>query len=269
MIREITVFPALPSVEFAVDVRTFDEKLFSFIDDLKDTITEHNLLGLSATQVGSYYSVAVVKQGEDFLELINPRVLSKKGKHVSLETTAYFGDKSAQVNRYDEISLVYEDRQGAQHSLKSSGDFSVLLQRKIDYLYGANFLTKMSEDNKEKFERSLKSNLGDSCPTQPKSFSRDLFVHGANYLMIAMLVLLFASLFVSDEVVLLDMWMIQLYMSFSVISINVAYILYSYYENKRFSICTNCYNMSILGVAVISFVRLSILMIVSYFIINS
>jgi peptide deformylase len=262
------VYPELPSIEFAVDVRVFDERLFALIDDIKDTINEYNLLGLAATQIGSYESVVVIRQDEEFLELINPRVLSKNGKQVSLETTAYFGNKSAKINRYDEISLVYEDRHGSQHSLKASGDFGVLLQRKIDYLFGANFLTKMSEENKEKFEKSLKSSLGESCPTQPKSFSRDLFVHGANYLMIAMLLLLFSSLFVSDDVVLLDIWMIQLYISFSVIGINVAYILYSYYENKRFKVCTNCYNMSIFGVAVISFVRLSILMIVSYFLIN-
>jgi peptide deformylase len=268
LIREITVYPALPSVEFAADISTFNEELFSFIDDLKDTIIENKLLGLAATQVESYYNVAVVKHGDELLELINPRILNKKGKQTTSETTFYYGNRAAEVTRYDDISLVYENRQGEQHSLKASGEFSILLQRKIDYLFGANFLTKMSPDAKEKFEKNIQSKVVNSCPTKPKSFSRDFFVHIANYLMAAILVLLGVSLFVSDITLLSDMWIYQLYMSFTVVGINVVYTLYAYYENKRFSICTNCYNMSIFGVVAISLVRLSLLMILSYFLIN-
>ena len=267
MIKDIITYPTPTGIEYAPDVRVFDEELFTFIDDLKETVEANSLQGLAAAQVGSYYNVVVVKQGSEFLELINPRVLSKKGSIKTIETTSYFPNVSAEITRYKSISLVYEDRNGQQHSLKADGDFSILLQRKIDYLFGANFLTKLREKEKEKFEASLNSN-GVSCPTLPRRFSRDYFVKVSNYIMIVMLILLGSSFFFSDEKTLSSIWQYQLYLSFSVLGINIAYMFYSYYENKKYSICTNCYNMSIFGVVAIGLVRLTLIMLVSYFFIN-
>ena len=268
MIKDIITYPTPTGIEYAPDVRVFDDELFTFIDDLKETAEANFLEGLSAAQVGSYYNLVVVKQGEEFLELINPRVLSKKGLVSTIESSSYFPNVSANLTRYETISLVYEDRYGEQHSLITDGDFSILLQRKIDYLFGANFLTKLKDDEKEKFELELNAS-GASCPTTPSKFSRDYFVHGANYLMIAMLLLLVGSFFVSDEMTLSDMWKYQIFASFGVVCIFVTYTLYSYYENKKFSICTNCYNMSIFGVMAIGLFRLTMIMVASYFLINA
>ncbi len=267
MIKDIITYPTPTGIEYAPDVRVFDDELFTFIDDLKETIEANSLEGLAATQVGSYYNLVVVKQGDKFLELINPRVLSKKGSVKKVESSSYFPNVSVEIERYETISLVYEDREGEQHSLKADGDFSILLQRKIDYLFGANFLTKLKEKELEKFELELNSN-GASCPSTPRKFSRDYFVKFSNYIMIAMLILLLSSLFFSQEKRLEAIWYYQLYLSFGVVCINLVYILYSYYENKKYSICTNCYNMSIFGVVVIGLVRLTLIMLLSYFLIN-
>ncbi len=266
MIKNIITYPTPTGIEYAPDVRVFDEELFSFIDDLKETATANNLQGLSAAQVGSYYNLVVVKQGEGFLELINPRVLSKKGKLFSTESSSYFGDISVEIPRYESISLVYEDRNGEAHSLKADGAFGILLQRKIDFLFGANFLTLLKDENRENFERLLNSN-GASCPTTPRVFSRDYFIKAANYLMIIMILILSSSLFVSQEPLLDTLYKTQLYLSFVVVAINISYILYSYYENRKYSICTNCYNMSIFGVVGITLFRLTLLMSASYFLI--
>ncbi|NPA58839.1 MAG: peptide deformylase [Epsilonproteobacteria bacterium] len=270
MTKQITTYPQPLSVEFASDVRVFNEELFSFIDDLKDTIIENNLDGLSATQVGSYYSVVVVKKDdEEFLELINPRILTTRGKITTVEHTSYYKDKYAKVTRANTISLIYEDRDAKQHSLSVSGNFSVLLQRKIDYLFGANFLTKLSKEDRENFELGLANDSTLSCPPKIRTgFSRDYFIHASNYIMIGMLLLLGVSFFISDKVSLETIWNYQLYISFVVLGINLFYILYSYYENKRFSICTNCYNMSIFGVTVLGLFRLTLVMLASYLLIK-
>ena len=267
MIREIITYPTPTGVEYAPDVRVFDDELYSFIDDLKETAGANSLDGLAGAQVGSYYNVVVVKQGEKFLELINPRILKKQGTVYSRESSSYFPNVSVEIDRYESVSLVYEDRNAEQHSLKVDGDFSILLQRKIDYLFGANFLTKLKDEKRDEFEALLLSN-GVSCPTTSRSFSRDYFVKAANYIMIVMLILLGVSLFISDEATLSDIWSYQLYFSYGVFGINVLYLLYSYYENKKYSICTNCFNMSIYGVVAIGLVRLTLLMIASYFLIG-
>jgi peptide deformylase len=263
MIKNIITYPTPTGIEYAPDVRVFDDELFAFIDDLKETMVANSLDGLAAAQVGSYYNLVVVKNKDKILELINPRILSKKGEIKSLESTSYFPDIKVQISRYESISLVYEDREGNSHSLKADGDFSILLQRKIDYLFGANFLTKLKGKERDDFENLLISN-GVSCPTQSSGFSRDYFVNVANYILVIMLFLLGVSFVVDSE----KFWNYQLYLSFSVVFTNILYILYSYYENKKFNICTNCYNMSIFGVVGISFMRLSIIMLISYFILN-
>ncbi|MEA3228390.1 MAG: peptide deformylase [Campylobacterota bacterium] len=261
MIKNIITYPTPTGIEYAPDVRVFDKELCAFIDDLKETAEANSLDGLSASQVGSYYNVVVVKQNGDFLELINPRILSKKGNIDTVESSSYFPNITANMKRYETINLVYEDRVGEQHSLKANGEFAILLQRKIDYLFGANFLTQLKDEEKEKFELAL-SNSGVSCPTPPRGFNRDYFVKSSNYIMIAMILLLASSFIVDNS----SLWDYQFYASLSVIGVNIAYFCYSYYENKKYNICTNCFNMSIYGVIGITLFRLSMIVLASWFI---
>jgi len=156
MVQELIQYPATFSVAYATDVRSFNEELFALIADLKDTINENNLEGLAAFQIGNYYNVVVVKdENGAFLEMINPRLIAYNGKRVTREKTAYYPDIEAEVARYDEITVVYQDRNSKEHSLKASGDFSTLIQRKIDYTFGATFIHKMSKKERERFEKTI------------------------------------------------------------------------------------------------------------------
>jgi len=156
MVKKIIEYPAPLSVAYAIDVRAFDEALFSLIEDLKDTISENNLDGLSAFQIGNYYNVIVVKESEtDFLEMINPRLIAYSGHIVTTEQTAYYPGKTAKVQRYERVKVVYQDREGNDKSLEVSGDLAILIQRKIDYTFGATFIHKMSKEERRIFEKSL------------------------------------------------------------------------------------------------------------------
>ncbi|MBW6488414.1 peptide deformylase [Sulfurimonas sp.] len=269
MIREIVTYPTPPSVEYATDVRVFNEEIFSLIEDMKDTIGANSLNALAAFQIGSYYNVVVVKkeQGGDFLELINPRIISQRGKVTTVEKTAYFPGLSAKITRYETISLVYQDRFGNQHSLKADGDFSILLQRKIDYTFGSSFLNKLSKEEKKIFTKKLEFGsdvaISESCPTV---FKRDYIIKAINALMLAMIILLIGSLFVSDET-LTQFWQYQTYLFYGVLVLNVIYFFYAQYEGKRFISCTSCQIGNIIGTSVISLIKLSVIMLLSYFII--
>ncbi len=270
MVKDIVRYPTPPSVEFATDVRKFNEELFSLIEDLKDTITENNLDGLAAFQIGSYFNVVVVKdENGDFLELINPRIFTTEGKITTIETTAYFPGLSAEVTRYDKITLVYQDREAKQHSLKAEGDFSVLLQRKIDYTFGASFLSKLSKEEKAKFEQKLQYGadvaISETCPT---TFKRDYLPKLSNILLVIMGVLLLSSLFVGDEVTLQSMWSAQKYLFASVFVLNIIYFFYAHYEAKRYTSCISCQTGNIIGTMLISVIKLILIMVISYFLIN-
>ncbi|SFV75836.1 Peptide deformylase [hydrothermal vent metagenome] len=153
---QLITYPDDLGVIYAPDVRKFDEAFFSFIDELKELALKNNLKGLSGPQVGSYYSVVVVQQDDgSFLELINPKILKQEGKIESVEYTSYFPNVPATMTRYEKITVIYEDREKNSHSLEADGELSILLQRKIDYIFGAHFLIKLTGEKKEEFEKLL------------------------------------------------------------------------------------------------------------------
>lgn len=269
MVKDIITYPTPPSVEYATDVRIFDDSLFALIDDLKDTAKANELDGLAAYQIGSYYNVVVVSKGDEFLELINPRVINPVGKVTTEETTAYFPELSAKVSRYEKISVIYQDRNGEQHSLKADGEFSILLQRKIDYTFGATFLNKLSKDEKKRFEKKLQfgSNVAipESCPVVSY---KDYLSKLSNLFLISIAILLMSSFFISEEASLETVWNWQLYISYATVINGVIYLIYGYYEGKKYSSCTSCQVGNLVGTLVISFIKLSVLMVLSYFVVS-
>ena len=270
MIKEIITYPTPPSVEFSVDVRVFNENIVSLIEDLIDTIEANNLEGLTAFQIGNYYNIIVIKNDDGtYLELLNPRVISTDGKITTTETTAYFPGLSAEVMRYDKINLVYQDRDGKNLSLKADGAQSIIIQRKIDYTFGATFIQKLSEEEKSRFETKLEHgsdvSVPESCPT---TFKRDIILKIINLGMILMLLPLIASFFIGESTTLESMWSYQLYASYSLVTLNVIYFFYAQYEGKLYTSCSSCQLGNIIGTALISLVKLSLIMISSYFLIN-
>lgn len=267
MVKKIITYPTPPSVEYGTDVRLFNEEIFSLLEDMKDTIEANSLDGLAAFQIGSYYNIVVVKKDDgSFLELINPRLINSSGKVTTTEKTAYFPGLSANVSRYETISLIYQDRKGAQHSMKAEGDLSILLQRKIDYTFGSSFINKLDKDEKKLFEKKLEFGsdiaISESCPT---TFKRDYIVKAINVIMFSMLILLIGSFFVEQDTAD-SIWQYQVNLSFLAVGLNIIYFFYAQYEGKKFTSCTSCQIGNIIGTAVISLIKVGILMLLSYFI---
>ncbi|NOQ30551.1 MAG: peptide deformylase [Helicobacteraceae bacterium] len=269
MVKEIVTYPTPPSTEYSTDVRVFDENIVSLIDNMKETIEANNLDALTAFQIGNQFNVVVIKEDNgSYLELINPRLFSTKGQVTTEEKTAYFPGLSAKVTRHESVSVVYQDREGNDLSLKATGDRSILLQRKIDYTFGSTYLQKLDKDEKARFELKLEygSNIAvsESCPTV---FQRDKLLKVINVAMIAMVILLFISFFVSDENALVTMWSYQAYTALAVLILNIIYFFYAQYEGKKYTSCTSCQIGNIIGTTVISLFKLTLLFLASYLLI--
>ena len=262
MIQKITQYPSPLSLEYGIDIRIYDEKLFSLLDDLKETIKENNLQALAAFQIGSYFNVIVCKdENGEFIEMVNPLQISHSGESFVEETTYYYGDVSTRVKRFTDISIVYEDRKGGSHSIKLSGDLARVLQRKLDYLFGSSFIDRLVGDEREKFEAKLSfgGDVGKEsyCPT---TFKRDKILKTINIFLIIMILLL-----VSSFVIETSLWQYQLYSSFIVFALQITYFFYAQYEGKKYSSCVSCSIGNIIGTTAVSFVRLTLVMIPSYF----
>ena len=262
MVQAIIQYPRPLSLEYGTDVRIYDAKLFALLDDLKDTIKANNLQALSAYQIGSYFNVIVFRDEKgDLLEMINPIQISHSGESIEEETTFYYGTLSAKVKRFRDISVIYEDRTGENHSLKLSGNAARVMQRKLDYLFGSTFLDRLSSDEKEKFEAKLSrgSDVGKEnyCPT---TFFRDKILKTINYILLAMIVLFVSSFFLD-----VSLWEYQLYSSFAVLTLQIVYFFYAQYEGKKYSSCVSCSIGNIIGTTFVSLIRLSLVMLPSYF----
>ena len=268
MIKDITKYPAPTSNKFAAPVRVVDEDILTIIQDLKDTINENSIKALAAYQIGSPYNIIVIKQDDEtFIELLNPILMKREGEQTTLETTAYFGDLSANVKRADKISVLYEDIDMNSCSLKAEGEYSALLQRKIDYTYGSSFINKLDKEEKKHFESKLEfgSNIAQSeaCPT---SYKRDYITRVSDIVLILMVLLLVGSFFTPDEMAE-SMWSYQTYLAGSILSLSFVYFFYAQYEGKKYSSCSSCQVGNILGTIGITLTRASAIVLLSYFLI--
>ena len=112
-IREILVEGADALTKKCHPVTKFDEKLWTLLDDLKETLTEINGLGLAAPQIGILRrAVIVVDDDGDMLELVNPVIIDEKGEQEGLEgclsVPGYYGE----VVRPMWVTVRAQDRMG-------------------------------------------------------------------------------------------------------------------------------------------------------------
>ena len=63
-------------------VKDFDESLWELLDDMKETMYENDGMGLAAPQVGVLRRAIVIDVNNAFMELINPEIISRKGKDI-------------------------------------------------------------------------------------------------------------------------------------------------------------------------------------------
>jgi peptide deformylase len=265
MVKEIVTYPEVPSIEFNAPVRSFNQELFDLIQDLKDTIEANKLKGLSAFQIGSPYSVIVIKQDDGtFLELINAKVLQRKGKMKIKESTIYFPNVEVEVPRDKDIKVMYEDREANQKFLDASDELSALIQRKIDYNFGANIRHRLDKEDRDAFDSQLEFGAdaldNNFCPT---TFQRDKVLKVVNASLAVALLAVLSKFFISAESVA----MISSYLNYALIAIFfliIFYIFFGYYEGKKYTSCTSCQIGNIIGTSALYFIRLLVVTILKF-----
>ena len=266
MIKNIIKYPTPLGLEFGTDVRKFDENLLTLISDLKDTIEEYNLIALSAFQIGSYFNVIVYKdENNHFHELVNPVLISHKNEFQSSETTYYYGEIKGTVKRYENISIVYQTKDGENKTQYFDGKLSIILQRKIDYLFGSTFVNKMQKDERKIFDKKLEFGvdvgIDNYCPT---TYKKDYISKFINFILVLMILNPIIALFIDNQNIINTLCDIEFYGFFGVILLNFVYLGYSQYEVRQGQSCTSCQTGNIIGTTIISIARVSVITAVSY-----
>lgn len=127
------------------EVDKFDERLWTLLDDMKDTLFDANGAGLAAPQVAVLKRVALVDTEDGFYELINPVIKSMKGEQTGLEGCLSVKGKYGTVTRANDITVIAQDRYGKKHTYKVSGFTARAFQHEIDHLDGIVYTSKCSD----------------------------------------------------------------------------------------------------------------------------
>ncbi|MCI9155602.1 MAG: peptide deformylase [Lawsonibacter sp.] len=96
-------------------VTKFDSKLADLLDDLKQTLTESNGMGLAAPQVGILRRAVIVvpdPEGDEMIELVNPEILAQEGEVEDWEGCLSIPGMWGKVKRPTWVKVRAQDRNG-------------------------------------------------------------------------------------------------------------------------------------------------------------
>lgn len=114
------------------------EEASRIIKDLEDTL-ENKGIGLSAVQIGIHKRIAIIRMGENKLDLINPKIIKKEDRfRFPKEGCLSLPGLTIDTSRYNHIVL--ENQNEKKYSL--DGLEAVAVQHEIDHMNGLTILDK-------------------------------------------------------------------------------------------------------------------------------
>lgn len=124
-------------------VLQFDEKLWTLLDDMKDTLYDADGAGLAAPQVGMLKRICIVDVGDGLIELINPVIISEEGEQTGEEGCLSIPDKYGIVKRPMKVTVRAQDRNGNTFTVSGEGLKARAFCHEIDHLNGILYTKKV------------------------------------------------------------------------------------------------------------------------------
>ena len=123
-------------------VTAFNSHLHELLDDMAETLAEANGAGLAAPQVGVLRRVCLVldEESEEFLELINPEIITESGEQTGLEGCLSVPGKWGIVTRPNIVRVRAQDRDGNWFEAEGEGLTARAFCHEIEHLDGHLFV---------------------------------------------------------------------------------------------------------------------------------
>ena len=131
-------------------VTVFDERLHRLLDDMRDTLSDADGVGLAAVQVGVLYRACIVRVANEVCELINPEIILKGKDKVAEEMCLSIPGVSARVRRPQNVTVRAFDRNGNQFTREFYNVSSICACHEIDHLDGILFTDKAISGSESK-----------------------------------------------------------------------------------------------------------------------
>ena len=155
---DIITYPDPRLKQVAAPVTSFDSKLHTFLDNMKETMYHAEGVGLAATQVATMMRVAVIDTSDERdqpMELINPEILFRKGKVDSKEGCLSIPDFRETIVRSAHVRVRALDRFGQPFEFEAEELLAYCVQHEIDHLDGILFVDHLSNLKKQLFQKWL------------------------------------------------------------------------------------------------------------------
>lgn len=164
MLLPIITYPNKQLKTRSQTVINFDDLLHRFLDDMYETMMASNGIGLAAIQVANPIRVLILcvpdeegnQHKENLLEIINPEICNPQGNVLYQEGCLSVPGFYEDVERYETLSLKYQNRHGEACELHASDLLAIAIQHEIDHLEGKLFIEKLSYNRRKKFEKEYK-----------------------------------------------------------------------------------------------------------------
>ena len=164
MVREIVVYPNKILKQKSKEVVEFNDELHELLDSMYPMMIDTNGIGLAAIQVAHPIRAFILnipnedveQPKENLIEMINPVITSKEGSTKYQEGCLSVPEFYEDVERFEKVSVEYQDRFGTKHTLDADGLLAIAIQHENDHLDGILFIDKLSYARRKKFEKEYK-----------------------------------------------------------------------------------------------------------------
>lgn len=100
-------------------VTSFDEKLHTLLDDMRETLIDSQGVGLAAPQIGILRRVVLVINAEDeIIELVNPEIVFTEGEQTGFEGCLSVPGLYGEVTRPYRVRVRAQDRNGNEFEVE-------------------------------------------------------------------------------------------------------------------------------------------------------
>ncbi len=167
MIQEIITYPNKILKKKSEEVTKFDADLHTLLDDMYETMMSKNGIGLAAIQIAKPFNVLIInlpnsedeQEKEDLIEIINPKILERRGSTLYTEGCLSVPEFFEDVERAEWIKVSYQTRDGKLIEKEYEGLMAIAMQHEMDHLKGELFIEKLSFLKRKKFEKEWKKRL--------------------------------------------------------------------------------------------------------------
>jgi peptide deformylase len=165
-ILKIITYPEKSLMQPSVKVDTIDEGIKKLTEDMGETMFQAPGVGLAAPQVAVNKRIIVYDTNaanpdrddsiQEFKALINPEITAASGSIVSeKEACLSVVDYSADVKRYEMVTVKALDIEGKKLEFDAEGVLAVIMQHEIDHLDGILFIDRISVLKRTMYKKKI------------------------------------------------------------------------------------------------------------------